>query len=262
MISPLPLSVAIVCKNSERTIERTLASVAGLAAEIICLDSGSTDATLEICRRHGARCEHQDWLGHIRQKQLAMDRCAQPWILSLDGDESLGPNLREAISEALRRDDAEISGYWLNRKVFYRGAFLNYAWQPEYRLRLVRRGAATWGGVDPHDRLIMNDPAAGTGKLPGVLRHDSFHNMEEYLRKQIELSRAGAEAYRRLGKRTSPLRLVVSPCSAWCRQMIFKSAWRDGWRGFIAASATAAAAVMKHLILLEQSRASDKDEQA
>lgn len=260
MNTPLPLSVAIVCKNSERTIERTLASVAGLAAEILCLDSGSTDATLEICRRYGARCEHQDWLGHIRQKQLALEMCSQPWVLALDSDESLEPDLRKSIAGALRRDDPQIAGFRVNRKVFYRGAFLNHAWQPEYRLRLVRQGAAKWGGVDPHDQLLLADPQACVEKLPGVLRHDSFVDMNEYLRKQIDLSRAGAEAYRRVGRRTSALHLVTSPVAAWGKQMFVKSAWRDGWRGWAAASATAAAALMKHLLLLEQTRAGDKDE--
>ncbi len=245
--------------NSERTIERTLASAADLAAEIVCIDSGSTDSTLDICRRYGAVCEHQDWLGHIRQKQLAMDRCSQPWVLSLDSDESIGPGMHDAIAAAIQADESEVGGYWLNRKVFYRGKFLDHAWQPEYRLRLVRAGAAQWGGIDPHDQLLMNDPHVRTRKLPGVLRHDSFQDMAEYLRKQIALSRAGAEAYRQLGRRTSPLHLVTSPCAAWCKQMIVKSAWLDGWHGWVAASATAAAALMKHLILLEQTRSRDED---
>ncbi len=261
MDTPLPLSVAIVCCNSEGTIERTLTSVADLAAEIVCLDSGSTDATLDICRRFSVRCEHQDWLGHIRQKQLALERCTQPWILSLDSDESLEPDLRDSITAALQQDDPQVAGYRINRKVYYRGRFLDHAWQPEYRLRLVREGAAKWGGVDPHDQLVLSDPQARVVTLSGVVRHDSFRDMADYLRKQIALSRAGARAYRTLGKRTSLLQLATSPCAAWCKQMLVKSAWRDGWRGWVAASATAAAALMKHLILLDEVRAGDEEAQ-
>ncbi|MCK4871747.1 MAG: glycosyltransferase family 2 protein [Phycisphaerales bacterium] len=248
----LPLSVAIICMNSERTIGRTLASVAPLASEIICLDSGSTDATLDICRRHGAVCEHQSWRGHIKQKQSALDRCTQPWIVCLDSDESLEPALAASLREVIERDDPEVRGYELNRKVWYAGRLLDHAWQPEWRLRLVRQGVAVWGGRDPHDKLEMIERAAKIGRLRGDLRHDSFADIADYLSKQVAHSRTAAANGMAAGQRAGSLRLVTSPCAAWCKQMIVKRAWRDGWRGWAAASATAAASLMKHLILLEQ----------
>lgn len=250
---PLPLSVAIICMNSERTIGRTLESVAGLASEIVCIDSGSTDTTPDICRRFGAVFEHQAWLGHIKQKQVAIDRCTQPWVLCLDSDESLEPPLRESLRAVLTGEPSH-DGYEVNRKVFYKGRMLHHAWQPEWRLRLVRRGRARWGGYDPHDKLELTEGRARAGRLAGDLRHDSFIDMIDYLSKQISLSRKAAESYRRLGRRTGALHLVTSPTSAWLKQMVLKSAWRDGWRGWAAASGTAVAALMKHLILLEETR--------
>jgi glycosyltransferase involved in cell wall biosynthesis len=252
-LEPLPLSVAIICMNSERTIERTLESVAGLASEIVCIDSGSTDSTPDICRRAGVVFEHQAWLGHIKQKQVALGRCTQPWILCLDSDESLEPTLRASLRETLEAESPH-DGYEVNRKVFYKGRMLHHAWQPEWRLRLVRRGRARWGGYDPHDKLELTEPGATAGRLAGDLRHDSFIDMIDYLTKQIALSRKAAESYRRLGRRTGPIHLVTSPSSAWLKQMVMKGAWRDGWRGWAAASGTAVAALMKHLILLEETR--------
>ncbi|HEB60908.1 MAG TPA: glycosyltransferase family 2 protein [Phycisphaeraceae bacterium] len=250
--STLPLSVAIICCNSERTIERTLASVADFAREIICIDSGSTDSTLDICRRYGATCHYEPWEGHKKQKQHAIERCTQPWILALDSDESLEPELQQSVVNALQKDDPSIVGYRLNRKVYYKGKLLNHAWQPELRLRLIRRGKGRWGGYDPHDRMELADSKGKVGLLQGDLRHDSFADIFDYLRKQIEHSRAAASSYRQMGRSTGPLRLITSPCGAWLKQIILKSAWRDGWRGWAAASGTAVAALMKHLILLEQ----------
>lgn len=254
----LPLSVAIVCKNNERTIGRTLASVQGLASQIVAVDSGSTDGTIAHLESAGAEVTRHEWLGHIRTKQMALDLCAQPWILCLDSDESPQPALLRSIREAVERDDKGVAGYEVNRKIWWAGAFLNHAWQPEWRLRLVRRGGARWGGYDPHDALeVVPAPGGAFGRvdrLSGDLRHDSFETMAAYLAAQVGHSRVAARSYASLGRSAGVTKLVTSPVGAWLKQMALRQAWRDGWRGWSAASATAAAALMKHLILLEESR--------
>lgn len=252
---PPPLSVAIVCKNSERTIERTLRSVRGVAAEIVAVDSGSTDATIEILRRFGAEVIERDWLGYCRTKQLSLEHCRQPWVLCVDSDESLEPTLRDAVVEAVRRDDPRVGGYEVNRKIWWRGKPLNHAWQPERRLRLARRRIARWTGRDPHDRLELTDPAARVERLAGDLRHDSFETIAEYLRKNLAHSEMMAQTLFEEGERGSRRRLLASPIGVWFKQMFVRGAWRDGWRGWAAASATAASAMMKHMILLERSKA-------
>lgn len=242
-----------MCKNSEATIGRTLESVVGLATEIVAVDSGSTDGTIGLLERHGARVIRSPWLGYVKTKQLALDACAGDWVLCLDSDESVEPDLRESIRAAMARAGSD--GYEVNRKVYYRGRPLNYAWQPEHRLRLVRRGRAAWAGLDPHDRLeLTSKPSQRTALLAGTLRHDSISTFSEFLAKQAVHARTMAESLKREGRRGSRLALVGSPIGAFLKQMVLKRAFMDGVPGWLAAASTAAATMMKHAALLELTR--------
>jgi len=168
---PCDLSVAIVCRSNEDTIGRTLDSVGGLASEIVAVDSGSTDGTLDLLERAGARIERTEWMGHVRTKQRALELCRCRWVLSLDSDESVEPRLASAIREALALDERGVAGYRVNRCVWMHGRYLKHAWQPEWRTRLVRRSLVpdliAWGGEDPHDQLIVR---AGAGSVRGSAR--------------------------------------------------------------------------------------------
>lgn len=263
MSRALPLSVAIVCKNSGATIARTLDSVAPLASEIVALDSGSTDNTLDLLARANAVFHRVQWQGHVATKQRALEACSQPWILSLDADESLTPPLADAIRAAIERDDPATLAYELNRKVFFQGAWLHHAWQPEWRLRLVRKDAARWTGLDPHDRLnLINPSPSAVARLSGDLRHDSFLDAHDCFRKQADHARTSARSLLNAGRRASTLSLLTSPPGAFLKQLILKQAFRDGWRGWVAASATAAATLMKHATLLDLQNAPPNDDPA
>lgn len=248
---PLPLSVAIVCRNNQATIGRTLESVRGLAAEIVAVDSGSTDGTIPMLEAAGAHVIASPWLGHVRTKQLAMESCGQEWVLSLDSDESLLPDLRASIEAALPSAEAAIGGFAVNRKVFYRDRPLHFAWQPEWRLRLVRRGRAGWRGLDPHDVLAPLNASDRVERLRGDLRHDSIGTFGEFLVKQAGHARTMAGSMHREGQRGSRWRLLISPTGAFIKQLVFKQSFRDGLPGWLAAGATAASAAMKHVALLE-----------
>lgn len=257
--------VAIVCKNSAKTIGRTLDSVAGWAGAVLAIDSGSTDATMDMLRAHGAKIIEHDWLGHKRTKQLALERSAAlrgaGWVLSLDADESVEPELRDAILHLLRSDPADVIGARVNRKVFYRGRFLNHAWQPERRLRLVRAsaarsGAVAWGGIDPHDALLPTPAASKSPErvvdLEGTLRHDSFDRFADQLAKDMGYARMMADNLYDRGVRSKPLRVVTSPAGAFAKQMFVKQAWRDGVPGWCAAASVAASTLLKHIMLVER----------
>jgi glycosyltransferase involved in cell wall biosynthesis len=257
--SPLPLSIAIICRDNESTIGHTLDSVAGLAAEIVAVDSGSTDGTIELLAKHHARIIRTDWRGHIATKQIALDACRQPWILSLDSDESLTPPLRASIQRELSAPAGpRVDAFRINRKVYYRGQPLNHAWQPEYRLRLVRQARARWTGLDPHDRLELLPTCGGSTIIPplleGDLRHDSIGTFPEFLAKQALHARTMAASMAAEGRRGSYGRLITSPPGAFLKQLLFKRAWRDGWPGWLAAGSTAAASLMKHIALIERTR--------
>jgi glycosyltransferase involved in cell wall biosynthesis len=248
------LSVAIICRDSAATIARTLDSVAPIATEVVALDSGSIDDTIAILESHHARVIRTEWKGFVATKQLALDSCTQPWILSLDSDESLEPDLAASIKRALETNDPAIDAYRVNRKVFYAGRFLEHAWQPEHRIRLVRAGSARWGGLDPHDKLEPTDTAKPVPLLPGTLRHDSITTFADFLAKQARHAATMARSMQREGARPSYLRLVTSPPGAFLKQLILKSAWRDGWRGWLAAASTGVATAMKHITLIEITR--------
>lgn len=250
----LPLSVSIICRNSESTIGRTLESVAGLGTEIVGVDSGSTDGTIDLLERVGAKVIRTPWLGYIKTKQLALDSCSQPWILCLDSDESVEPELAESVRDVVGRDPPGVAGWFVNRRIYYCDRQLKYAWQPEWRLRLVRRGRARWTGVY-HDSLEVIPPAAGepggVDRLKGVLRHDSFTTFAAWLPKQVEHARLTAEAYYEVGKRAGVMGLPFRPAAAFLKQMVLKQAWRDGWPGWLAAASVAAYVLMKHMTLVE-----------
>ncbi len=254
----LPLSVAIVCKNNESTIARTLESVRPLAAEIVAIDSGSTDRTIEILESFGARVIRSPWLGFVATKQKALEASAQAWVLALDSDESLLPELAREVSRVLGSPNDGVDGYWMNRKVYYDDRPLNFAWQPEWRLRLVRRERASWTGLDPHDRLELRESPGGsrgrTERLRGDMRHDSIASFAEFLGKQASHARIMAASMKAEGQRGSVRKLVASPIGAFLKQMVAKQSWRDGWPGVLAAASTAAGTLMKHAILIELCR--------
>ncbi len=251
------LSVAIICKNNQSTIGRVLESVRPLVqdgGEIVAVDSGSTDSTIDMLNAAGARVIHTQWRGHIATKQMAMDACEREWVLSLDSDEPVQPDLQASILGALERPNAD--GYRVNRKVWYKGRPLNHAWQPEWRLRLVRRGKARWGGIDPHDKLDLIAPGI-VRNLAGTLRHDSFETFIEHLGRQANYARISAQGLAQRGERGSVLRMITSPIGAFAKQIIIKQAWRDGVPGWLAAATAAAGALMKHAALLEISHADE-----
>lgn len=253
--SRLPLSAAIVCKNNQDTIGATLASLRGLASEIVAIDSGSTDATVPMLEAAGARVVHSPWLGHIKTKQLALEACTLEWVLCIDSDESVLPELAAGIRAALAADaPSKPDGYALNRMTYYQGRPLRYVWQPEWRLRLVRRGCAQWGGLDPHDKLELRRPGAAALRLPGTLRHDSFPTFIEHLRKQHAHATTMARSLHAAGVRGSRTRLLLSPAGALFKQLVLKRGVLDGPPGWLAAASTACAALMKHAALIELSR--------
>jgi hypothetical protein len=190
----------------------------------------------------------------VKTKQLALESCSHDWVLCLDSDESLEPGLAESVQQALK--SAAASGYRVNRKVYYQNKPLNHAWQPEWRLRLVRRDLAYWTGLDPHDRLELRSGVVEN--LTGSLRHDSISTFAEFMAKQARHSQTMASSMYAEGNRGSVWKLVTSPPSAFLKQLILKQAWRDGWPGWLAAASVGASAAMKYMALIEMSRAESK----
>lgn len=245
----LPLACAVITRDEADNIGRCLASVVGLAREIVVVDSGSTDATRNIAREYGARVIERDWPGFAAQKQFAMDACDAPWLLSLDADEALDGPARAAI-EALFAAGAQpaAAGYELNRLTWYLGDWVRYTWYPEWRLRLVRRDRAAWREYNGHDYLAVDGEAA---RLGGHLLHYTYRNLEHHMQQSIRYARMSAEKLAAGDRRIPVSKLFFSPLGRFIRLYIFKQGWRDGWRGFLLAFSSAMSAVLKYAFALE-----------
>ena len=247
--APLPLSVAIIARNEEANLARCLASVLDLAAEIVVLDSGSTDATVAVAERFGARVEVTDWPGFTAQKNRALAACSQPWVLSLDADEALSPELAAAIRALFARGTPPLQGYLLNRRNRYLGAWLRHAWTPEWRLRLVARAQARWVGGRVHEQLTVAGP---TGRLTGDLLHESYQRLDDHLHRTLDYARLGAEDLIARGQPFRAHKLLLSPLGRLVRILIIQQSWRDGWRGILIAASSALAAFAKQAFVLER----------
>ncbi|MHC4272729.1 MAG: glycosyltransferase family 2 protein [Planctomycetota bacterium] len=251
--SECDLAVAVTTRDNIRTIEATVRSVLGLASHVLVVDSGSTDGTVEQCEQLGAEVVHRAWEGHARQKQFAIDQCrTRTWVLLLDSDEALEPELREAIREAVTRNDPAYDGWLLNRKVWFLGRWLNYTYQPQWRLRLVRGGKGRMAGVDDpdlaypenlHERLEVPGPV---GRLVGVCRHDPWADIPDMVRRQLRYAEIAAASADRGG---STANLIVNPLAALFKQLVLKRGFRDGPRGFIVAGLEFNRAMLKHALI-------------
>ncbi len=244
------LSVAIVSFNEEEDIGKTLESIRDIASEIVVVDSHSTDRTREIASSYGARVFEEDWKGYVGQKNSALEKCTQDWILSLDCDEVLTPELKKSIIDAI--SDPRADGYLINRKTVYLGRPLNYAWQPDWELRLVKKSAKPrWRGYYVHESLQINGK---TKKLKGDLLHYSYKDLQDHLTKLVRYSRLAACSYKDIGKRFSFPKLIFHPLAAFMKQFIIKRAFLDGFRGLIVAMSSFFYVFLKYLFLWEIER--------
>lgn len=244
----MKLSVAIITFNEEANLRRTLQPLLGLADEIIVLDSFSTDNTLSIAAEMGAKTFQEPWPGHIAQKNSALKKCSGEWLLSLDADEVLPPELVEEIRHVLN-NPAATNGYAINRHTYYLGRLLKYAWQPDWKLRLVRRSAKPrWTGMDPHDRLIIEGSAS---RLPGYLVHYSFKDFAAHMETTKKHAQVGAKSYYEHGRRAKLSDFLIRAPFHVFKRLILKRAFLDGIPGVLAAISGGVHSYMKFAFLWE-----------
>lgn len=229
---PVSLSVCIITLNEEDNLPRCLASVQGLAAQVVVVDSGSTDRTRELARQAGAEVVERPFAGHVDQKQFALERATGEWVLCLDADEWLDDALREAVRRAVGPDAPPgVDGWELDRRSLYLGRWIEHCgWAPEWRLRLVRRGRARWGGTDPHDRLEVE---GRTGRLAGRLGHRPYRSLSDHVAKVNRYTDIMAARRRQKGVRPPPGALLLRPAGRFLRMYVLRAGFLDGWRGLV-----------------------------
>ena len=224
----MPLSVAIITRNAAALLERCLASVA-FAEEVVVVDSGSTDGTVELAARHGARVVQKEWLGFGAQKQFAVDAASHEWVLCVDADEWLSPELSEAIVAELKTPRGFV--YAIPRRNRFLGRWLKHGeGYPDWNVRLFHREHARWGGETVHEKIVTRSPVL---RLRGDLLHDSAETLEKYLDKQNRYTSLQAESLRAAGRRANALQLVVSPLLRFIKFYLLRLGFLDGVPGLV-----------------------------
>jgi glycosyltransferase involved in cell wall biosynthesis len=240
------LSVVIICFNEEAILGRCL-SAAKWADEIVVLDSFSTDRTLEIARQHATRVFQNEWQGYATQKALALTYASHPWVLSLDADEVVSPELAREIRSTLALEP-DLAGYRIPRMTFYLGRFLRHCWYPDFKARLFQKELGRWSEHEVHESLLLKGPV---GRLKHPLLHYSFPSIQDHLRTIQEYTTLGAQSLGRSGRPFSLARLLGSPLFMFLQQYIGKRGFLDGIPGLVASGLSAFHEFVKYAKLYE-----------
>jgi len=229
------LSVVLITHNEEANLPGTLESVMPLVhdgqGEIVVVDSGSTDRTLEIARAHSAKIFIEPWKGFAAQKNSAMDKASGDWVLQLDADEALEPELTEEIATTLRGQPA-VSGYWIPRKNFFLGRWIRHGgFYPDPKLRLVRRGAGRFVEYGAHPTMKVD---GSTGRFSHALLHHAYPTLRGYIDHMNSYSSMGAEIAAEKGhSHFSVLNIVARPFLTFIYNYFFRLGFLDGREGLL-----------------------------
>lgn len=231
---PLTLSVAIITKNEEANLARTLASVRWVD-EIVIVDNGSADRTPEIAREFGAKFFSEDWKGFGAQKNSAIARCTSDWILSLDADEEVSPELGGEI-RALLDGQPQHEAYFLPRRNFFLGRWIRHGgYYPDPKLRLFRRGTAHFEEREVHETIRIAGP---TGRLRGDLIHHPYPTLDGYIEHMNRYSTLGAVQALARGKTSRSAfaflwNVLIVPIATFKYNYLLRLGFLDGREGLL-----------------------------
>jgi len=222
------LSAVLITRNAAAVIEPCLESLA-FADEIVLVDSASTDATAEIARRHGARVVQKEWLGYGRQKQFAVEQANNDWVLCVDADERVSPELAASIRAALAAPVSPV--YRMPRRNRFMGRWLSHGeGYPDWSPRLFNRLNARWSDDLVHEKVLF---AVTPGTLRGDLMHDSNDDLASYLERQNRYTTLAAHQANELGRSASLWHLLFSPLVRFFKFYVLRLGFLDGVAGLV-----------------------------
>ncbi len=250
------LSVVIITRDEEANIRRCIESVS-FADEIIVIDSGSTDNTRELAWEAGATVHEIGWRGYGPAKAYGVEQAASEWVLSVDADEAVSPELATEI-KAVLSGDAECAGYEMPRMTNFLGRWIRHgAWYPDRVLRLFRRAKGTFDDAAVHESVQLDGQI---GRFRGDLLHYSYPNLEFYFDKSNRYTTLGAEEAFRRGRRAPWFDLVFRPPATFIKHFVLKQGFRDGAEGFLISVLSSMATLAKYAKLRDLARQQRKDE--
>jgi glycosyltransferase involved in cell wall biosynthesis len=250
------LSVVVITYNEEANIGRLLESVR-LADEHIILDCGSVDRTVEIARTFGARIFCESWKGYSAQKNSAIAKATGDWILSLDADEAVEPELMDEIRYILDHNPP-VNGYYIARKNYFLGRWMRHGgYYPDRKLRLFRRGLGRFGERPVHEVVQVDRP---TGTLSHALVHNAYPTLEGYIGQMNRYSSMGAEIVVARGRgHFSAVNIVINPLATFLYNYIFRLGLLDGPEGLLLHLYHSGYVSWKYAKAWEVARASERD---
>jgi len=220
------ISAVLITRNAAARLEGCLASL-DFCGEIVVVDSGSTDGTREIAQRLHARVIDKDWLGFGRQKQFAVEQARNDWVLCIDADERVSPQLAQSVAQAVAKPSAPV--YRMTRRNRFLGRWLRHGeGYPDWSTRLFDRRSARWSDDSVHEKVLY---AVTPGTLQGDLLHESAEDLGGYLEKQNRYTTLAAQQLFDAGRTAGALHLIFSPLLRFVKFYVFRLGFLDGLPG-------------------------------
>jgi glycosyltransferase involved in cell wall biosynthesis len=248
MIGAMKISAVIITNNEEARLEGALKSLHGIASEIVVVDCHSTDATVKVARKYTDKVFERGWTSFADQKNFANSKAAFPWILSLDADERVSPELRQELLK-LEEIEPECSGFSIPRLVYYLRRWIRHSgWYPDRKIRLFRKNKARWEGEYVHERLVVDGRIE---KLKGPIHHFTYRNIAEHLVRINKFSDLGAQKLYAHKKKCRWYHLLCLPFFRFVRAYVWKRGFLDGFAGLVISVLTGYAVFVRYAKLRE-----------
>ena len=223
------ISVVIITKDEEWNIRDCLESVKW-ADEIVVVDNGSTDRTLSICQEYRARVFQEEWKGYSGQKNSAIEKAGNEWVLNLDADERVSPELRQEMQKSLE-ENQDVDGYWIPRKNFFLGNWIRYCgWYPDLNLRLFRKSRGRFGARAVHERVELQGKAL---TLTHPLIHETYRSLSDFVQRMDRYSTLAAQEMQEQRREFRLVDVVFRPPSTFLQMYFLRAGFLEGYLGFV-----------------------------